>query len=413
MNQKLLFFVLIILTLVLVVRLFDFYSNLEKYKPGQVVNFQTRLPNQPKVSPRGQRVSLFMPNSQRALVNFSLDSLLTYGDVVNISGKLEYFTTDKGTNLASISYPKFELVQRGSDNSLILKVRENIIYFFNSSLPQDYSALMLGIVFGIKEEMSSKFYLDLQKTGLTHVIAASGMNITLLGGFLSLFFLRFMKRQIALIFTILGIVLYAMLAGFEPSIVRAAIMGIIVFTAQLTGRQSSAALALFFAAFLMLMRAPSLVFDVGFQLSFLATFGLIYFRPLFYLSSKIKKLIEKVIIGEDLVTTITAQVITLPILFYNFGSYSLWSIIVNALVLWTVPILMIVGGVSAVIGLIIEPFGRIILYLSVPFLLYFTKIVEFFGKFGGQIEIKTIPILIICGYYLILLAIILYFKGRR
>jgi competence protein ComEC len=413
MSPRLLVLILGLLILILTIRIFYFYSNLQYYSPGQAITFRTHLSNQPKLSAKGQRVSVSMPNSQRATVVFKLDPLLSYGDVVYIHGKVNYFKTENGKSLAQINYPEFKLVKKGNESNLILKVRDNIIYFFNSNLPRNYSALMLGIVFGIKEEMSPSFYADLQKTGLMHVIAASGMNITLLGGFLSIFFLRFMRRQAALVFTIFGILFYAMLAGFEASIVRAAIMGIIVFTAQLTGRQSSTSLALFFAAFLMLMRSPSLILDVGFQLSFLATLGLIYLRPIFYLSSHLKKLVERSFIGEDVATTITAQIFTLPILFYNFGNYSPWSIVVNALVLWTVPILMIIGGISAVLGLLFEPVGRLILYLSIPFLLYFTKIVRFFGSFAGQIEIKTLPILLICGYYLILIAIILFIKERK
>jgi competence protein ComEC len=271
---------------------------------------------------------------------------------------------------------------------------------------------MLGIVFGIKEEMNPEFYLDLQKVGLVHVIAASGMNITMLGGFLSLFFALFLKRQLAIIMTVLGIIFYAVLAGLEPSIVRAAIMGILVFLAQLTGRQNSSFLALFFAGFVMLMRSPFLILDIGFQLSFLATLGLIYLRPLFGLISSVKRL-EKNVFIEDLTTTLSAQIMTLPILLVNFGTYSLWSIPANAIVLWTVPFLMIIGGISAVIAFIFEPLGRLILYLSMPFLLYFTKIVEVFGGFGGQIEIKSLPIILILGYYLAILALIIHFRKHE
>jgi hypothetical protein len=104
---------------------------------------------------------------------------------------------------------------------------------------------------------------------------------------------------------------------------------------------------------------------------------------------------------------------TLPILLVNFGSYSLWSMPANAMLLWTVPILMIIGGVSVVVGVIIEPLGRLILYLSIPFLLYFTKIVEVFSSFGGQIELKNLPFIFICGYYLLIFSIILFIRNRK
>jgi competence protein ComEC len=354
-----------------------------------------------------------MPNYQRVVVRFKIIPVISYGDMINVQGKLDYFTVENGDRIAYMSYPKFQIVEKGTDSNLILRFREKIIYFFDSNLPQSWAALMLGIVFGIKEEMPKSFYLDLQKTGLMHVIAASGMNITMLGGFLSSGLILFFRRQVALALTITGIIIYAVLAGLEPSIVRAAIMGILVFLAQLTGRQNSAFLALFLAGFIMLFRSPNLILDIGFQLSFLATFGLIYLRPLFTLIPRIKNALEKTVVGEDLVTTLTAQIMTLPILLANFGSYSLISIPVNAIILWTVPILMIIGGISVFVGIIIEPFGRLILYLSVPFLLYFTKIVEFFSTFGGQIELKSLPFIFICGYYLVIFSLILFIRNRK
>lgn len=412
MNPKIIYIILAFLSFTLLVRVIGFYSSVEKYPEGKVITWQTRVSSEPKLKPRGQQVTLSMPNSQRVTVNLKLIPQVSYADQIALSGKLDYIEVGDGDQIAFMNYPEFRLLEKGSEGSLIIKMREHIIRFFNSSLPQTYSSLMLGIVFGIKEEMPEAFYLDLQKVGLMHVIAASGMNITMLGGFLSLLFAMFFKRQVSIALTILGIILYAVLAGLEPSIVRAALMGILVFLAQLTGRQNSSFLALFFAAFLMLMRSPSLLTDVGFQLSFLATFGLIYLRPIFGLIPKVKKLMEKSVIAEDLTTTLTAQIMTLPILLVNFGSYSLWSIPVNAIVLWTVPILMIIGGISTIISFIFEPVGRLVLYFSIPFLLYFTKIVEVFGNFSGEINIENLSFLVIAGYYLIIFAIISYKRNK-
>ena len=144
----------------------------------------------------------------------------------------------------------------------------------------------------------------------------------------------------------------------------------------------------------------------------MATFGLIYLRPIFDLSKKLKKLMEKSLIGEDVATTITAQAVTLPILLVNFGSYSLVSVLVNALLLWTVPILMIIGGFAAIAGLIFEPLGRVIGYFSLPFLLYFEKVVDFFGSKGSLISVSSLPLSMILGYYLILLSIIVYLRRK-
>lgn len=413
MSTKLLYLILGFLLLLLPLRLGSFYKNMRTFPGGTKITFETDLLNQPKISSKGQRVSLTLPNSQRAAVSLSLTPPVSYGDRIKVEGKLEYFETQNGQKIAFMNYPRFVVLKKGSEGNLIVKVRENIISFFNSSLNPTYSSLMLGIVFGIKQEMPKDFYENLQKTGLMHVIAASGMNITMVGGFFASVFAYFLKRQLALMLSIFAILFYALLAGFEPSIVRASIMGILVFSAQIIGRQSISFLGLFAAAFLMLFINPTLLFDIGFQLSFMATLGLILLRPLFFLRSRIKYLIEKSLIGEDFVTTVTAQIFTLPILLVNFGSYSIFSVIVNAIVLWTVPIIMVIGGVSAFLGLIIEPLGRIGSYLSLPLLLYFESIVQLFGSRAPQLKIEHLPSTIIFGYYFFLLALILFIKNKK
>jgi len=413
MNSKLILLVLVLLSVILAFRLILYFANSESYLQGQLLTFETTIQSQPKSSSRSQRVSLILPNSQRAVVQFPLKPILSYGDRLRLEGKIQYFKAQNGHRIAFIDYPKILILKKGIEGSLILKVRESIINFFNSSLSPIQSSLMLGIVFGIKQEIPSGFYANLQKTGLLHVIAASGMNISMVGGFLVGIFGLIFKRQLALILSILGILLYVLMAGLEPSIVRASIMGILVFGAQLVGRQNSSFLGLFAAVFVMLFLNPSLLLDLGFQLSFMATLGLIYFRPLFFLNKKIKYLIEKSLLGEDLVTTITAQIFTLPILLVNFGNYSLVSILVNGILLWTVPLLMIIGGLASIFGLLFQPLGRLIAYLSVPLLFYFEKIVNLFAGLGGKFEINNLSVLIICGYYLILVSLVLFIREKR
>lgn len=399
------------LALILFVRLISFSLGVEKYKSGTIITWETQLLTEPKLSTRGQKFSVFMPNSERVSVTTKLLPVFTYGDKLRIKGKVQYFEAESGKEIVFMTYPEVKIVEP-SENNMLYSLRESIIEFFNSALPAKEAALILGITFGIKEEMPASFEADLQKAGLMHVIAASGMNITMLGGFLVVVFGTFLKRQTALLASILGIIFYAALAGFEPSIVRAAVMGILVFSAGILGRQSTAFVTLFLAGFTMLMINPSLIYDIGFQLSFMATAGLVYLRPIFLINPRLNSGIERSVLGEDLITTLTAQLATLPILLVNFGSYSPWSILVNAIVLWTVPFIMIVGGVAGVIGLIIEPIGRIISYLSMPFLLYFIKITEFFGSLEAQITINSIPFMVIGGYYLILLSIIIWLRNK-
>jgi competence protein ComEC len=154
----------------------------------------------------------------------------------------------------------------------------------------------------------------------------------------------------------------------------------------------------------MLLADPSLISDIGFQLSFLSTLGILYVKPI---------LEKKPIISSEILTTIAAQIATLPVLLVNFGTYSLFSILVNGLVLWTVPILMMFGGAGAILGLIFMPLGQLLVYLCYPLLLYFEAVVNFFGKIGGIISIKTFPWQFAAGYYCLLVCVLLIFKKEK
>lgn len=410
MNRNLLLFCLI-LVIILAVRFLFFYSEREIYSDKQRITFHAILMSEPKLISSKQSLSANLPNGERVYVTTDVSSSFNYGDNLNISGTLNKQLLKDGRSIWTMIFPEI----RVESNRLIpLTVfRQEIISLFHRTLPQPYSSLLLGIVFGIKEDMDKNFLDQLRSVGVLHVIAASGMNVVMVGGFMSSIFSLLFKRQKALIFSIFGIFLYAFISGFEPSIVRASIMGSLVFVSQILGRQASASYGLFLTGFFMLFISPTLFTDVGFQLSFAATCGLLYLRPIFDLStsSRLKSLVEKSIIGEDVVTTVAAQAATLPILLVNFGSYSIWSILVNALVLWTIPPLMIFGGIGAIAGFISSFLGTLFVYLCFPLLLYFEKIVSIFGQ-GGLIDVAVFPWQMTVGYYIILCAFIISFRRK-
>lgn len=407
MNRKLLLFCLLLLA-ILAVRFLFFYSGREMYSDKQRITFHTTLLSEPKLISNKQSLSANLPNGERVYVTTDVLSSFNYGDNLNISGTLNKQLLTDGRSIWTMIFPEIRIE---SNRLIVLNVfRQKIISLFHTTLPQPYSSLLLGIVFGIKEDMDKNFLDQLRSVGVLHVIAASGMNVVMVGGFMSNIFSLLFKRQKALIFSIFGIFLYAFISGFEPSIVRASIMGSLVFMSQILGRQSSASYGLFLTGFFMLFVSPTLFTDVGFQLSFTATCGLLYLRPIFE-KGNLKNIIEKSIIGEDVVTTIAAQAATLPILLVNFGSYSIWSILVNALVLWTIPPLMIFGGLGAIFGFVSGFLGTPFIYLCFPLLLYFEKIVSIFGQ-GGLIDVAVFPWQMIAGYYIILCAFVISLRRK-
>lgn len=315
----------------------------------------------------------------------------------------------------AIYYPKIE-AGKNRQNSIISNslapiesglavvgsVRQKLVIFFENSLPAPFSSLMLGIVFGISSQMPKEFMDNLRVAGVMHVIAASGMNVAMVSEFIIVVLSAFLRRQTAMILSLIGIFFYAAISGFSPSILRASIMCSFVFSAQILGRQTLALFNLLATAYIMLMISPDLLTDIGFQLSFISTLGLV-------LIPKIKTLGVLGVIGEDINTTISAQIATLPILLANFGTYSVFSLAANALVLWTIPFLMIIGAISVFVGLIFQQAGHAILLLALPPLWYFKEVVTFFGKFS-PIQLQTLSWQFTLGYYLLLSSFLIFSK---
>ena len=152
-------------------------------------------------------------------------------------------------------------------------------------------------------------------------------------------------------------------------------MGSLVFSAQKLGRMYYAWRALFISAGLMLIINPGWVSDLGFILSFVATASLMLFE------AHINRYIRFVpaIFREGLSTSLSAQIGVAPILYFTFGQFNILSPLINALILWTIAPITMIAMLTGVVGVIVEPLGRIFLYLVYPLTYWFIMIVELFG----------------------------------
>ncbi len=277
---------------------------------------------------------------------------------------------------------------------LLTGLRESIAAFVRSGLPEPHSSLLLGMILGIKSGFPPDFYEALRVSGTLHVVVVSGFNITIIINTLARA-LIFIPLKIRLFITLLFITAFVLLVGVNPPVVRAALMGAVGLLATVLGRQGDALRALLLAVLVMLVIQPTWVGELSFQLSFLATLGLILVFPI----------LDRVVPGQsflrtDFLTTISAQILVWPLLAYRFGTVSVLSPVVNALVLWTVPIVTYIGLVTATIGLTVKEMSGLILVPTRLFLDYFIWIVERFSTLKW-------------GYFEVLpfspLALILYF----
>lgn len=240
----------------------------------------------------------------------------------------------------------------------------------NQLLPEPHAGLLSGILFGTKASLSKNLIDALVITGTLHIIALSGQNISILTGFVSSVLLRFVSRRIASLLSILIIIGFVWFVGPSPSVIRAAIMGCIGLVAIVYGRQQWAILSLTLAVGIMLLINFSWISDISFQLSIGATLGIILFGG--------KK--NGSVIQDDLRVTLAAQVFTVPLILFSFHRISLVSPLTNVLIGWTIPIIMQLGFVVAILGYLFLPIGQALAWGVWLFLEYIIIVIDFTSR---------------------------------
>ena len=295
----------------------------------------------------------------------------------------------------------------------ISKFRERSINISRKYLPSPHSELLIGMVIGADElEKIPAFKEALKTTGTIHVVVVSGFNVSLVASLImGVLGSKYKMRNLLIsqFFTFS----YSVMTGFEPPVIRAWIMGGVVSWVKYYGRNINGFTALLFTALVMVIIWPYFLFSVSFQLSFLATLGLIVFGS--SIVEELRKLFKtEAFFIEDLGTTISAQVFVLPIVSYYFGRISIISFLVNPLVLWTVPIATVIGTFFMFVAGLSSVVAKIMSIVMYPFLNIFTVAVNYFSRFSfSSINFNVGIVPVIIYYFLVVLLIFLINKKRR
>lgn len=302
--------------------------------------------------------------------------------------------------------PKIEKLNSEKGNkfyAILLKVKNKFSEKINQLIPVPESGLLTGLIIGGSDQLPKKMKDNFSRTGMTHIVAVSGYNVTIIAEYLMILgiFLGLWRRQ-AFWFAVTGIILFVTITGLSASGVRAGIMGILLIWAMKNGRLANSENAILFSANLMLLLNPLLLrFDVGFQLSFLATLGIIYLYPIAdnYLVKK-----NKVFgLSEILFLTLSAQIFVLPIILVNFNQLSLISPLANLLVLPIIPLTMMLGFLAIVGSFIFYPLGTIFSWIAFLPLKYETIVIKYLAELKfSSIEI-IFPAWGVILWYVILL----------
>ncbi|MFA6047564.1 MAG: ComEC/Rec2 family competence protein [Parcubacteria group bacterium] len=399
---------------------------------------QQRMVAFPKIQPLEQLPRLNLGTDSRFLITAGIFPEYKYGDVLRVDCKLEIPKNfGRGPSTASdlrsdsaqdessgfdykmylakdgIYYlcnnPKIEDLNRNEGNKFYAAIL-NIKNKFNDNImklmPSPQSGLLSGLLIGGSGLLSKDYQNYFSLTGTTHIVAVSGYNVTIVAEYLMLLGLFIgLWRQQAFWFAAIGIIFFVILTGMPSSAVRAGVMGILLIWAMKNGRLANAQNAIIFAAGVMLLANPlSLRWDVGFQLSFLATLGIVYVYPIFneYLM-KLDAMNRVSTIAEILFLTLSAQVFVLPILMINFGKLSLISPLANVLILPIIPLTMLTGFIAILFSFIIPPIGQVFAWLAFLPLKYETMVIKFLASLKySSVEISNFSWIGVVLWYIIL-----------
>ncbi len=343
------------------------HSELQK-SVGEKVEFSGIVIREPDQRENSTRLFVEV-NEDLILVTADRYAQVSYGDEVIVKGKLttpENFTTEFGRTFNysgyllaqgaeyQISFAQVEITDNDLGNPIIAKLLIFKSAFMNNiekTITEPAVGLGEGLLLGVKQALGEDLEDAFRETGIIHIVVLSGYNVMLVVAFVMYVLGYFLSLRPRIVVGIVAIVMFALLVGLSATVVRASIMASILLIAQATGRMYLVLRVLFFAGFVMLLFNPLLlIYDVGFQLSFLATLGLILLAPI--LEQYFSKVPSFAGMRLFLVATIATQIAVLPLLLYQIGQLSMVAIIVNLLVLPMVPIAMLLTFATGMLGFV-------------------------------------------------------------
>lgn len=327
------------------------------------------------------------------------------GDRIMVVGKLRSKVTIKNKNKFLLIPGHIEIQKQTKNYPIIL--RERLL----SWIPGDEGALAVGLLFGGTGYMNRSTTEYFRSAGISHILSASGYNVSLVAGWITTLCVMLLGRKWGFWPSIMGIWIYVWLAGPTPAVIRAAVMATATIIGLVVGRETDVGWWLVLTALLMLVYNPLWISDIGFLLSFASMAGLIWIQPLLKIS-RIPKYMAK--IWEVLSVTLTAQLVTMPLILYFFGNISVIAPVSNLAILWLIPPVMQVLGVVMLVGVFVPALGQILAYLAWPILHYIIEITRILGSLEiSSWSLDKISWMWMVGAYAAMILSVIYIKTKR
>lgn len=364
---------------------------------GVIVDEPDRRDDKVRVIVRVEEIdSQKVRDTPRVLVTAPVFPVLKYGDQVRFIGNLSLpknFEGAGGREFDYVSYlskdgiayqmfmPKSELISTDKGShflALLFGIKNKFIESISALITEPESSLLGGLLVGAKSSLGTELKDAFTRVGLIHIVVLSGANLTIIASFIMRLF-GFLPRMSRAVFGSIAVILFALATGAGATVVRATIMTLIALLGTTLHRGYSAVNALLLAGFLMVMQNPDiLVFDISFQLSFLATLALIFVHPI--VEKKLTRIPEKFGLREIISITIATQIFVTPFVLYMMGSVSVIALITNILVVPLVPLTMLFGFVTGVFGFVSYTLALPFAFISSVLLSYIISVVTLFAK---------------------------------
>lgn len=268
------------------------------------------------------------------------------GDVVQVEGKMNQ--TLGTSRQGSISFPKITVRQKNT--SVSESIRKRFLASVYSSLPEPQASLGVGFLVGVRSSLPTDFVIAMSVVGLTHIVAVSGYNLTIIVQFIKRFFEKRSAYQ-TIFFSLILIAGFLIITGWSPSIMRASVISGFSLLAWYYGRTFNPIVLILLGAAITGFINPSYVWgDVGWYLSFLAFTGVLLLAPL--LMALLKARSRPHLLVAILIETLAAQAFALPYIALIFGEISLISPLANLLVIPLIPFAMLMIFIVGLIGIV-------------------------------------------------------------
>lgn len=305
----------------------------------------------------------------------------------------------------SVDVTNIDVLEKSSNFfSKINNLKESIKLNAKKIFSENAYSLFLGLILADNSVISDNVENDFRNSGISHVLSVSGMHISYIIIGISKFFNKLVGKKYGKVLTIGVLIFYIFITGFIPSLFRASFMGIMILVSSLLHRKNDLWNTIFFSLLVILLYNPYLITNIGLQLSYLGTVGIILFSKniLKFLN---KEQENKSKIKETIAVSISAQIAILPFTFFHFNTFGIYFLIANLLINFIIGPTIIVGFILFIFMI----FGMSIAGIISPIFNFLIELVLLISKIGtlplAKLYIRTPTVLEIIVFYIIVFLI--------